>query len=95
MNTNMERAMDYYREAGNTMVEGTSKVIDCACGAFSGWLKCKVNEGIAIVHAVEYTLEATTYVVNGTAIVVKEAGKYGLNKTKEVIEKTAKYKAGV
>lgn len=94
MNTNMERAMDYYREAGNMMDEGVSKVFECACDGFKDWCRLKIHQASGIVYAVGYTCGAVVYTAKGTAIVAKEAGKYGLNKTKEVIEKTAEYKAG-
>ena len=95
MNPNMERAMDYYREAGSKMGEGAGKVFECACDGFKGWCRLKINQAFGIAYAVGYTYGAVVYTAKGTAIVAKEAGKYGLNKTKEVIEKTAGYKAGV
>lgn len=94
MNTNMERAMDCYRAAGETLSEGSTRVFECVCGGITYWCKMKINQIKGLSYAVVYTTEAALSVAEGTAIVAKEVGKYGLNKTKEVIEKTAEYKAG-
>ena len=94
MNTNMERAMDYYREAGSKIGKGADKVIDCVFEGFEGWCRLKISQAFGIGYAFAYSCGAVLYTAKGTAIVAKEVGKYGLNKTKKVIEKTAEYKAG-
>lgn len=92
MNTNMERAMNYYNKAGNTMVEGGSEVIDCVVNAGKNWLMYKINEAYGIMNAVSHTAVAAGYFAKGTAIVAKEAGKYGVDKTKKFITETAEYR---